>query len=179
MFSQATRKIAPYALTFTAALYLYLQADSFAYFARRGILGPDFWPKILLVLTMAACFYEIIKRIFSKKYILQNQTAPLHPEAVLNKCKMHTGILLWVLAITVAYACLLTTLGFPLCTFLYFILFMIATRYRNAWAILANSLIGTLILAVIFMKAVHVSLPLGREPYSEITFFILGVLGVR
>jgi putative tricarboxylic transport membrane protein len=80
---------------------------------------------------------------------------------------------------TVAYAYFVTALGFILCTFLYFVVFMIVGRYRKIWAILANSVVGTLALVVIFMKIVYVSLPLGQEPFSRVTFFVLSMLGIK
>ena len=178
MFLQTTKKIAPYVLVFLAAFYFYYQAGSFAHRSRPGHLGPGFWPRMILALTMATCIYEILKRSFFKKNTVQDQTKPLPFAAVPDKGEMRTGILLKVFAITAAYACLLPALGSPLCTFLYFALFMIVTKYRKARVILANSLIGTLILMMIFMKAVYVSLPVGHEPFSEITFAVLRALGI-
>ncbi len=96
-----------------------------------------------------------------------------------GKKKTYPGLLVIGTAMTVAYAYFVSILGFILCTFLYFALFMIVGRYRKTWAIVANSLIGTLVLVVIFMKVVYVSLPLGQEPFSGVTFFVLTLLGIK
>jgi ABC-type amino acid transport system permease subunit len=100
-------------------------------------------------------------------------------EKAQSKKKTYPGLLIIGIAMTVAYAYFVTILGFIICTFLYFALFMIVGRYRKVWAILANSVVGTLVLVVIFMKIAYVSLPLGQEPFSGVTFFVLRMLGIK
>jgi putative tricarboxylic transport membrane protein len=179
MAVEKAKRIIPYVIILLVSLYFYHLAGQFRFSAKPGNLGPDFWPKLLLGLTMAACLYEIIKTAFFLKTVPPKAAAEEQSAKPESKKKTYPGLLVIGIAMTVAYAYFVTTLGFIICTFLYFALFMIVGRYRKVWAILANSLIGTLVLVVIFMKIVYVSLPLGQEPFSGVTFFVLRMLGIK
>jgi putative tricarboxylic transport membrane protein len=177
MAAEKAKRIIPYVIILLVSLYFYSLAGQFRFSAKPGNLGPDFWPKLLLGLTMAACLYEIIKTVFFLKIAPPKKTAEEQSAKAETKKKTYPGLLVIGIAMTVAYAYFVTILGFVLCTFLYFALFMIVGRYRKIWAILANSVIGTLVLVVIFMKIVYVSLPPGQEPFSTLTFFVLSLMG--
>lgn len=179
MGAEKAKRIIPYVIILLVSLYFYYLAGQFRFSAKPGNLGPDFWPKLLLGLTMAACLYEIIKTAFFLKIALPKEAAGEQPAKVTATKKTYPELLVIGIAMTVAYVYFVTTLGFVLCTFLYFALFMIVGRYRRVWAILANSAIGTLVLVLIFMKIVYVSLPLGQEPFSSVTLFVLKLMGVK
>jgi putative tricarboxylic transport membrane protein len=179
MAAEKAKRIIPYVIILLVSLYFYYLAGQFRFSAKPGNLGPDFWPKLLLGLTMVACLYEIIKTAFFLKIAPPKKTAEEQSAKAESKKKTYPGLLVIGIAMTVAYVYFVTTLGFILCTFLYFALFMIVGRYRKIWAILANSAVGTLVLVVIFMKIVYVSLPLGQEPFSGVTFFVLRMLGIK
>jgi hypothetical protein len=178
MAVEKLKKIVPYVLILLVSLYFYYLAGQFRFSAKAGNLGPDFWPKLLLALTMVACLYEITKTAFFQNCTSKGCTRGEIRKVATTK-KTYPGLLVIGIVMTVAYAYFVTKLGFVLCTFLYFALFMIVGRYRKIWAILANSVVGTLILVVIFMKIVYVSLPLGQEPFSGVTFFVLRMLGIK
>jgi putative tricarboxylic transport membrane protein len=179
MAVEKLKKVVPYVLILLVSLYFYCLAGQFRFSAKPGNLGPDFWPKLLLGLTMAACLYEIIKTAFFLKMASPKEATEDNSEKTQSKKKTYPGLLVIGIVMTVAYAYFVTKLGFIICTFLYFVLFMIVGRYRKIWAILANSVIGTLVLVVIFMKVAYVSLPLGQEPFSGVTFFVLRMLGIK
>jgi Na+-transporting NADH:ubiquinone oxidoreductase subunit NqrB len=177
MATEKLKKIVPYVIILAVSLYFYYLAGQFRFSARPGSLGPDFWPKLLLGLTMAACLYEILKAALFLKAAPRKKEAGNQIAKTPSEKKSYPALLVIGIVMTVAYAYFVTILGFIICTALYFALFMIVGRYRKPWAILANSIIGTLALAVIFMKIVYVSLPPGKEPFSTVTFFILNLMG--
>jgi hypothetical protein len=179
MAVEKIKRIVPYVIILLVSLYFYYLAGQFRFSAKPGNLGPDFWPKLLLGLTMVACLYEIIKTAFFLQMAPAKETVEEQSAKAESKKKKYPELLVIGVAMTVAYAYFVTTLGFILCTFIYFVLFMIVGRYRKLWAILANSVAGTLVLVVIFMKIVYVSLPLGQEPFSGATFFVLRMLGIK
>jgi hypothetical protein len=179
MAVEKLKKIVPYAIILFVSLYFYYLAGQFRFSVKANNLGPDFWPKLLLGLTMVVCLYEIIKTAFFLRIEPQKKTVEEQPAKAAGKKRSYPELLVIGIAMTVAYAYFVTILGFVLCTFLYFALFMIVGRYRKIWAILANSVVGTLVLVVIFMKVVYVSLPLGQEPFSAVTFFVLRMLGIK
>jgi uncharacterized protein with PQ loop repeat len=179
MAAEKAKRVVPYLIILLVSLYFYYLAGQFRFSAKPGNLGPDFWPKLLLGLTMVACLYEIIKTAFFLKIAPPKKTVEEQSAKAESKKKTYPGLLVIGIAMTVAYAYFVTTLGFILCTFSYFVLFMIVGRYRKVWAILANSVVGTLVLVIIFMKIAYVSLPLGQEPFSGVTFFVLRMLGIK
>jgi putative tricarboxylic transport membrane protein len=177
MAAEKAKRIIPYVIILLVSLYFYYLAGQFRFSAKPGNLGPDFWPKLLLGLTMVACLYEIIKTAVFLKIAPSKEAAGEGSAKAESKKKTYPGLLVIGIVMTVAYAYFVTTLGFIICTFLYFALFMIVGRYRKPWAIMANSVVGTLVLVVIFMKIVYVSLPPGQEPFSVVTFFVLSLMG--
>ena len=179
MAAEKAKRIIPYVIILLVSLYFYYLAGQFRFSVKPGNLGPDFWPKLLLAFTTVACLYEIIKTAFFLRIVPTKEAAEDQPAKGVSKKQTYPGLLVIGIAMTVAYAYFVTTLGFILCTFLYFVLFMIVGRYRKIWAILVNSVVGTLVLVVIFMKVVYVSLPLGQEPFSGVTFFVLRMLGIK
>jgi hypothetical protein len=49
------------------ALLLYRSASGIDFFAPAGRIGPDFWPKVVLILMIVTCVYAIVRiGLFSK-----------------------------------------------------------------------------------------------------------------
>ncbi len=62
MFSRRkAARIAPYVVVLGIAALLYRSASGIDFFAPAGRIGPDFWPKMVLILMIATCVYEIVK----------------------------------------------------------------------------------------------------------------------
>lgn len=182
------RKNAPYVAVFAIAAYLYFLARQIDFAAPGGRIGPDFWPKAVLLLAMATCAYEIVKNLFFGKAVkelagvLQSivEAAPAEIAAAPGKeQRTYPHLLLIGTAMTVVYVLLIERLGFFLCTFIYLAGFMLVGRYRRVGVVLATSLIGSLVFMFVFMKVVYVSLPLGQAPFSEISFLLMRLMGIR
>ena len=182
------RKNAPYVAVFAIAAYLYFLARQIDFAAPGGRIGPDFWPKTILSLAMATCAYEVLKNVFFGKAggelagVLQSivEAAPADIAALPGEGqRSYPGLLLIGAAMTIAYVLLIERLGFFLCTFIYLAGFMLAGRYRRVAVVLATSLSGSLVFMFIFMKIVYVSLPLGQAPFSEISYLLMRLMGIR
>ena len=48
-------RIAPYAILLAASAYLYYEALHFDYAHTAGRIGPDAWPRMILILLIALC----------------------------------------------------------------------------------------------------------------------------
>ncbi|MBI5911983.1 MAG: tripartite tricarboxylate transporter TctB family protein [Betaproteobacteria bacterium] len=182
------RRNAPYLAVFAIAAYLYFLTREIDFAAPGGRIGPDFWPKAILLLAMAACAYEIAKNLLFGKTarelagVLQSivAEAPVETSAVPEEeQRTYPHLLLIGIAMTVAYVLLIERLGFFLCTFIYLAGFTLVGRYRRIGVVLASSLIGSLVFMFVFMKIVYVSLPLGQAPFSEVSFFLMRLMGIR
>ena len=180
------RRNAPYMAVFAIAAGLYFFARQIDFAAPGGRIGPDFWPKTILLLAMVTCAYEIVKNLFFGKAgkelagVLQSivEEAPVEI-AALPEEQTYPHLLLIGIAMTVGYVLLIERLGFFLCTFIYLAAFMLVGRYRRFGVVLATSLIGSLVFMFVFMKIVYVSLPLGQAPFSEVSFFLMLLMGIR
>lgn len=180
-------KILPYAIVLAIVSYLYFLAGRIDFVAPGGRIGPNVWPKAILGLATVTCVYEIVKNLFFAERegdlegvlgsVLKdapNEAGTADPE---EKTYPH---LLWSgIALTVLYVVLVEKLGFFLCTFLYLAAFMWVGRYRRPGVILATSLIGSLAFMFMFMKVVYVSLPLGTEPFAQVSFLLMRLMGIR
>ena len=180
-------KIVPYVIVLALVSFLYFLTGRFDFVASGGRIGPNFWPKLILTLAMVTCAYEIVKNLFFGKAdhdlegVLGSVLKEVPTEAGTDvPQEKRYPYLLWTgIAMTVAYAALIEKLGFFLCTLLYLAAFMWVGRYRRIGVILSVSLIGTLVFMFMFMKVVYVSLPLGVEPFSQVSFLLMRLMGIR
>ena len=182
MLRDRLKRTAPYVLFLLVSIYFYTLTYRFSYVAKGEQIGPDFWPRAILALGMAACLYEIVKHLFFPGQGTQDASATgpeAPPVASPVQEKSYYGLLCAGMALTVAYVALLPVLGFVLCTLLYLAGFMYIGRYRRIGVIVANSVIGTVVLALIFMKLVYVSLPYGIGVFQTATFWFLALFGVK
>ena len=187
------RRILPYVIVLAIVSYLYFLAGRIDFVAPGGRIGPNFWPKVILALATVTCIYEIANNLFFGRpkrdldgvlaSVVKEVPIPMEvpPETVTAAPEEKTyPHLLWIgIAMTVAYVVLIDKLGFFLCTLLYLAAFMWVGRYRRAGVILATSLIGSLVFMFTFMKVVYVSLPLGVEPFSQVSFLLMRLMGIK
>ena len=167
---------APYAALLAGAAYLFHDAGRFAYSARPGELGPDFWPKAILILLMLACGWELAARLVSRP-AAPRAVAPTHSEAAAET--RYPRLLAGGALATLGYVLVLPQAGFFVSTALYLALFMLIGRYRRLGVIAATSLVGSLAFVFVFMRIVYVSLPLGAGPFQQLSLWILAMLGIH
>jgi putative tricarboxylic transport membrane protein len=181
-------RIAPYVIVLAIAGMLYRSASRIDYFAPAGRIGPDFWPKMVLILMIATCVYEIVKiGLFSKESsasgVLQTLSASpptdeSHPPAA-DEGRTYPVLLGLGIAVTVLYAAVVPIAGFFLTTFSYLVAFMLIGRYRRMPVAVGVSLAGTLLMLYFFMKVAYISLPIGTAPFSAVSLYLMQVMGVR
>jgi len=182
-------RILPYAIVLAIAGYLYFVAGKIDFAAPGGRIGPNFWPKAILALTTLTCVYEIVKNLFFARRegaadlegVLGSvlKELPAEAEAAEPEEKNYPHLLWTGIGLTVLYVLLITTLGFFLCTFLFMAVFMWVGRYRRIGVIVVTSLVGSFAFMFMFMKVVYVSLPLGTEPFVQLSFLLMRLMGIR
>lgn len=168
---------APYAALLAGAAYLFGDASHFAYSPRPGELGPDFWPKAILVLLMLACGWELVARVVSRP-AAPRAAAPANSEAAAETPHYPRLLAAGALA-TLGYVLVLPQAGFFVSTALYLALFMLIGRYRRFGVIAVTSVVGSVAFIFVFMRIVYVSLPLGVGPFQKLSLSILALLGIR
>lgn len=170
------RAALPYVALLMIAGGLYWYAGQISYAARAGVLGPDFWPKLIIAVMATLCVYQIARRL-----IWGNEPEPLaitddlaagevgnDDDAPRFPLLLARGALL-----TVAYAALISTLGFIVSTFFFLAAFMYIGRVRSHAVIWITSAAGTFLLAIVFLRIVYVSMPRGMPPFDRVADLFL------
>jgi len=182
------KKQVPYLIVLAISGYLFYRATQFDA-APGGRIGPDVWPKAILILAMLTCAWEILKNLFFAsdgrevagvlESIIEEAPAGEQPAEMEASAPANRGLLLAGAALTIAYAALINTLGFFVCTVLFLAAFTWVGRYRRPVVIAATSLIGGLAFMFMFMKVVYVSLPLGVGPFRQVSVGLMQIMGIR
>jgi putative tricarboxylic transport membrane protein len=175
MWHQRLWMAAPYTILVVLAGWLYLIAGTIEFVPQGDNLGPDFWPRTVLVAMMAICAVQAARILFfadTDEEPAADDTAHTDEAEEADAPRSHV-LLASGLALTVAYGALLTLLGFLTATALYLVLFMYIGRYRAHLAIWISSVAGAALLTLVFQKVVYVSLPRGVFPFDLVTDALL------
>ena len=179
----------PYAVLAAAAGYLYYTATRIDYHHRAGTLGPDIWPKALLALLIAICLYQIVKVLAPGRgernaagmleHMVEESRQAQRDSGADAARESHPWLLAGGVALTVLYVGVIQTLGFFTATVAYLAAFIAVGGYRR-WAVTAAvSLGGAVVLFFFFVKVVYVSLPIGTEPFAQVTLLLMRLMGIR
>lgn len=179
----------PYAVLFLGAAYLYHGAGAFAATGRPGQLGPDVWPRSILVLLMVVCAFEMVRGALFVRAAADGEEAQAGAQAQAGagaapkppheEERRYPALLAGGIGLTVLYVPGIQILGFFLATSIYLALFMLIGRYRRGAVIAATSVLGSLAFVYVFMKVVYVSLPLGVGPFKQVSAWIMAALGIH
>jgi len=181
-------RLVPYAVVAAGAAYLYSVAANIRYAARAGVLGPDFWPKAILALTLVVCAYKIVATLVPRRRgeeagvledLIEESAAHRGGPAAAPAAESHLWLLLGGIALSAGYVWALPKLGFFTATVPYLAAFIALGGYRRWGVVAALSVLGTLLLLFFFMKVVYVSLPLGQEPFLQVTLLLMQLMGIR
>ncbi|HJT60707.1 MAG TPA: tripartite tricarboxylate transporter TctB family protein [Burkholderiales bacterium] len=178
-------RAAPYALLLGVAGVLYSFALRIDTSAAAGRIGPDVWPRAVLVLLAVVCVYELAKSFLaadarSAGGMLQDYLdASIAADEAQSAARPSVRRLALGMGATLAYVLLVDVLGFFLATAAYLAVFVAIGGYRRWGVIAACALGGSLAMVVVFMKIVYVSLPLGAGPFRALSISLLALLGVR
>jgi hypothetical protein len=173
------KNVVPYVALLAGAAFLYSRTAAIAALGRPGQLGPDFWPRAVLVLLMLVCVFEIAR------VLLAGKAPAIAPEPAAKAAESeeegprYPGLLAAGIVLTALYVPGMEVLGFFLATVLYLAGFMLVGRYRRPGVIVASSVVGSLAFVFVFMKIVYVSLPLGVGPFLMLSTWLMAMLGIH
>jgi hypothetical protein len=171
------KAVLPYVAVLAGAAFLYGNTASFAALGRPGQLGPDFWPKAVLVLLMVTCAIEIVRLALVPARL---RVAPAAPADGDEEAGPRFPLLLGAgIGLTILYVPGMQVLGFFLATVAYLAAFMLVGRYRRYGVVAVTSVLGSLAFVFVFMKIVYVSLPLGVGPFQWVSTALMALLGIH
>ena len=172
------KAIVPYAAVCAGAAFLFGKTASFGALGRPGQLGPDFWPKAVLVLLMFTCAIEILRLALAPA--TKPSAIALAKQAHDEEENPRFPLLLWGgIGLTILYVPGMQLLGFFLATVIYLAAFMLVGRYRRYGVIAVTSIVGSLVFVFVFMKVVYVSLPIGVGPFQSVSTALMALLGIH
>ena len=172
-------------LIFLAAAALFAAAGRLPVVPVPGQLGPDFWPKVVLMGLMASCVLKILEirrrhrlSMYIAKLVANRETqkGPAGETAgtsPVSLAKLGGGV-----AFVIGYAALTPLIGFPLANLLFLAAFMWLAGLRRPIPLLVTSTLGTVILLYLFVKVVYLPLPKGAGAMEDFTIFLYRLLRI-
>jgi len=159
-------------LIFLLAIFLYVLAGRLDENPVEGQLGAFFWPRAILILLMFSCGLKILESFkgFGKGVADTGLEGP--------PIQVQTGKLVAMIVILLAAVACMEMIGFPLCNFLFLLIFMRVAGLKKKSYLLILSLLGTILLLYIFVKVVYLPLPKGQWFFTDVTIFLYRVLHI-
>jgi putative tricarboxylic transport membrane protein len=142
-------------ILFCLSLFLYYVAGTFKKFASYAKLGPEFWPRGILILMILLTGVLLIKNITS---LLKPRTVPATEEPSQERGRYR---FLLVVALSFAYAFGMGLFGFILSTFVFQLVFLYLLKIKRFRSIVLVSLLNTGMLYILFILVLNMLLPTG------------------
>lgn len=204
------RSVLPHLFLLAVSVALYwmaLQIDTRAAESGRRI-GPDFWPKMIIVFMGLLCIYEIVKRLlvrtdFTATGLSRGAGQPSAdtpaPDVVVpggasvgvthaasgtaldegpEDEPVYTGKLVAGIVLVAGFVVVVPWLGFFVSTILFLATFIWLGGYRHVLSTAVLAVVGSFVLVVMFMRVAYISLPLGEGPFRALSLGLLSLLGV-
>lgn len=196
------RAVLPYVVVLVLAGGLFHLASGFTYARSGDRLGPEVWPRAILLLTIVTCAVRIVRLLFQGGDAALAGAAPTpEAEAVREAVEVERGgdalpvdatieaaeadvplspvRLLAGIAATVLYVLLLPVLGFALDTAVFIAAMCRIGNYRRWGVIVPTAVAGSLAFMFVFQRIVYVSLPIGTPPFDGLALALMRLMGIR
>lgn len=147
---------------FIISAYFYILTTSFRQLKAVEQVGPDFWPKIILLGVMILSIL-----IFLNERKIKPR---LSPDQVEDRSVDRRRVI-WGLVLIFGYIILLDHGGFTLLTPIFMGCFMYLLGVRKKGFIMVSSLFLTAIIIILFAKFLLVALPRGVGVFREFSLF--------
>jgi putative tricarboxylic transport membrane protein len=180
MPSGPSKKVLPYLFVLGGAVAFFGFANRIEYAPIPGQIGPDVWPKLILGLLMAVCCIQIGRLLF----VPSTGAASPEPSSLQVSPELETPAenpvrVGGVIATSIVYLLLLQTGGFFLCTLVYTAGLLALGGLRHPARIAAIACAITVFFTFTFMKVIFVSLPIGVEPFAQVSLAVMSLLGIH
>lgn len=177
---QRIRAGLPYLVVLAAGAFLYRTADHFNFEAVPGRIGPDAWPKIILLLMLVTAFLGFVtSTLRAGQPAAEQSTDVAEIEALLRPPELYAHLVWLAVAATFGYLFLLPVTGFFLTTIVYTFVLLYLGHYRRWLRGAVLSVLIALVFTFLFMRVVYVSLPTGMAPFNDVSFALMAAMGVH
>ncbi len=174
------RAALPYAVVLAAGAYLYYAASHFEYEEVEGRIGPDAWPKIVLLLMLVSTLWGLVSSFTKSEAAVVSEEAEAEQDAALIRPpEIHPWLVWLAVGATLAYLVLLPIFGFFIATALLSFALMVLGHFRRIGLAALLSVIFSFAFLFLFMRVVYVALPLGTGPFADVSYALMAIMGVR
>ena len=183
----------PFFIVLGVGFWLWHTAGGFA-LGRAGHIGPEIWPRAILVLLIASAVVGTIQALVrgadegGASALIKSATKAVGREGEIEADLQieagdpRTRRPFWAgvgIALLLGFVAVVPYLGFTLSTFLLMFGIILCAGYRRPVVAGVTSAAGTLAFFVVFQRLVYVSLPLGVGPFKELSTALMAALGVK
>jgi putative tricarboxylic transport membrane protein len=183
----------PFFIVLGAGFWLWHETGGFA-LARSGHVGPEVWPRAILVLLIVSAVVGAIQAFVrgadegSASALIKSATRAVGREGEIEADLQieagdpRTRRPLWAgvgIALLLGFVAVVPYLGFTLTTFLLMFGVILCGGYQRPLVAGVTAAAGTLAFFFVFQRIVYVSLPLGVGPFKELSTALMAALGVK
>ncbi|MDH5266003.1 MAG: tripartite tricarboxylate transporter TctB family protein [Betaproteobacteria bacterium] len=176
------RLVLPHGLLLAATALLYWAATGIQGSTGAGRIGPDAWPKAILVIMGLLCAWEIVRRLAVRPRDGGGDPGPPSGSEAADASQappaMQTGKLLAGAGLVFAYVVAVPWIGFFAATAVFLAAFPWFGGMRRPVLTGALGIAGSFGLVVVFMRVAYISLPLGEGPFKALSLALLAAIGV-
>ncbi|MEK7246770.1 MAG: tripartite tricarboxylate transporter TctB family protein [Pseudomonadota bacterium] len=183
----------PFFIVLGVGFWLWHETGGFAQ-ARSGRVGPEVWPRAILVLLIASAVVGAIQALVrgidegSASALIKSATRAVGREGEIEADLQieagdpQTRRPFWAgagIVLLLGFVAIIPYLGFTLTTFLLMFGVILCAGYQRPIIAGVTAAIGTLAFFIVFQRLVYVSLPLGVGPFKELSTTLMALLGVK
>jgi len=170
----------PYLVVLAVGVFLYVQADRFEFEQLSGRIGPGAWPKLILILMMAAALWGVVSSaLWGAKAAAEQDTDVDEVEDLVRPPEIYP-LRVWLAVVTtLGYLLLLPEFGFFLTTIVYSCALMYLGQFRRPLPVALLSVATSLFFMFMFMRVVYVALPAGIAPFDKVSYALMAAMGVH
>ena len=180
---QRCRAALPYLVVLAVGAFLYYAAANFEFEEASGRIGPGAWPKLILLVMLAAALWGMIASALQSGKANGNsaheRTEQDETEALLRPPEIYPALVWLAVAATVGYLVLLPFAGFFLSTIVYSFALIYLGHYRRLAQLTLLSVAIAFAFMFLFMRVVYVALPAGVAPFDKLSYALMAAMGVH
>ena len=139
------------------ACFLFYVATTFPMFEHADKLGPAFWPKAILFVTVILSGLLAVKNILGW---MQNRGVEIQQSIEVEQGNLKR--LLLAIAVSLVYGFIVPYTGFLLSILLFQIVFLVILKVKKVWVLVLYPLSLTVVIYLIFIKILYIPLPRGQ-----------------
>jgi len=139
------------------ACFLFYVATSFPMFKHADKLGPAFWPKVILLVTIILSGLLAVKNVLSW---MQNRD--IGNQQIIEKEPENLKRLLLAIVVSLVYGFSVPYTGFLLSILLFQFVFLFILKVKKVWVLVLYPLSLTTVIYLIFIKILYIPLPRGQ-----------------